>query len=93
MKLVSASIAIVLILLTGEAGAWDEDIGHQRLKYRAKGSVCSCATGLSEAEIQKAWDARFAKRADAQSGKSKKGEGHHEFQNQETGGGYEAKPK
>ncbi len=84
MKRVSASFAMVLILLTGEAGAWEEDIGQHRLRYRAKGPVCSCATGLSEAEIQKAWDARFAKQADAQ---SKKGEGDHEIQYRETGGG------
>lgn len=39
--------------------------GQPRLKYRSKGLTCTCATGMSEADIRKAWDARFPQSQDA----------------------------
>ncbi len=30
-----------------------------RLKYRSRGPVCACESGLGENEIRKAWEARF----------------------------------
>ncbi len=30
-----------------------------RLKYRSRGPVCACESGLGESEIRKAWEARF----------------------------------
>lgn len=30
-----------------------------RLKFRGKGLACTCANGMSEEDIRKAWEARF----------------------------------
>jgi hypothetical protein len=50
---------ICLALAVAYAQAQAADPGQPRLKYRSKGPVCSCATGTGEAEIRKAWEARF----------------------------------
>jgi hypothetical protein len=69
-----------LALLLGSAGARAADAEQPRLKYRVKGPVCSCASGLGEDEIRKAWEARFAQPDDA---RSEKPETHHETRDQE----------
>lgn len=50
-------MALALLLATPVVDAAEP--GQPRLKYRGKGLACTCATGTSEAEIRKAWDARF----------------------------------
>jgi hypothetical protein len=55
--------AIALILVATTVSAAEE--GKSRLKYRSKALACTCATGLSEADINKAWKARMAQTEDA----------------------------
>jgi hypothetical protein len=50
-------MALVLLLAAPTINAADP--GQPRLKYRGKALACTCATGTSEADIRKAWDARF----------------------------------
>lgn len=69
-----------LALSLGSAGTQAADAEKPRLKYRAKGPVCSCASGLGEEEIRKAWEARFAQPDDA---RSEKPDAHHETRDQE----------
>lgn len=69
MKSTGVFSVIALALFLGAAGARAADTESPRLKYRAKGSVCSCASGLSEDEIRKAWEARFSQPDDAQAAK------------------------
>jgi hypothetical protein len=69
-----------LALMLGAAGARASDAEPPRLKYRSKGPVCSCASGLDEEAIRKAWEARFAQPADARPDKP---ETHHETRDQE----------
>ncbi len=59
---VSWVMALTLALTTASVGAAGPD--QPRLKFRAKGPVCSCASGMSEADISKAWEARFAQTRD-----------------------------
>jgi hypothetical protein len=54
------SCALSLALVLGVAHAQAAEPGQPRLKFRGKGPVCSCATGMGEEEIRKAWEARFA---------------------------------
>ena len=49
------SLALVMSIAQVQAA----DPSKPRLKYRGKGSVCMCATGTSDEEIRKAWEARF----------------------------------
>lgn len=51
-------LLLALVLLTVHAQAAEQ--GKPRLKFRGKGPVCSCTSGLGEEEIRKAWEARFA---------------------------------
>lgn len=69
-----------LVLLLGPVGARAAEGDTPRLKYRAKGPVCSCASGLNEEAIRKAWEARFAQPDDA---RPEKAETHHETRDQE----------
>lgn len=46
--MVAGLVGLVLAVPVASAG------DPPRLKYRAKGSVCSCASGLGEAEISRA---------------------------------------
>jgi hypothetical protein len=50
-------MALVLLLAVPTVNAADPE--RPRLKYRGKALACTCATGTSEADIRKAWDARF----------------------------------
>lgn len=57
---------LALLLLTGMAGAAElEMIEKPRLKFRAKGPVCSCISNTGEKEIQAAFEARFSRQDDA----------------------------
>lgn len=51
------SVMALTLLLASTVDAAEP--GQPRLKYRGKGLACTCATGMSEADIRKAWDARF----------------------------------
>jgi hypothetical protein len=57
-----AALALLLSAASVEAVASDKP----RLKYRGKGPVCSCASGMSEADISKAMADRAAKSEGAQ---------------------------
>lgn len=46
-------VGMVAGLALAGSGAWAEDT-PPRLKYRAKGPVCSCESGMGEAEIARA---------------------------------------
>lgn len=50
-------MALALLLAAPAVNAADPE--QPRLKYRGKALACTCATGTSEADIRKAWDARF----------------------------------
>jgi hypothetical protein len=50
---------MALVLLLAAPTIYAADPGQPRLKYRGKALACTCATGTSEADIRKAWDARF----------------------------------
>lgn len=50
-------MALALLLAAPTINAADPE--QPRLKYRGKALACTCATGTSEADIRKAWDARF----------------------------------
>lgn len=52
-----AATALALLLTISAAGAADS--GPPRLKYRGSGLACTCASGTSEADIRKAWEARM----------------------------------
>lgn len=54
------SCAVLLAMVMGVAHVEAAEPGQQRLKFRGKGPVCSCATGMGEEDIRKAWEARFA---------------------------------
>ena len=58
-------VATVLVsgLLLAATGAQAADSEPPRLKYRARGAVCACDSGMSEDEIRKAWEARFGAQA------------------------------
>jgi hypothetical protein len=90
MKSAAVISVIVLTLFLGTVGAWAADVEQPRLKYRSKGSVCSCTSGMSEDDIRKAWEARFAKPVDALPAK---GDEHPEFHGQKKGGLNEAQPR
>jgi hypothetical protein len=79
MKSTRVVSVIALALFLGTAGARAADADPPRLKWRAKGPVCSCASGMSEDDIRKAWEARFAQPDDAQAAK---GDEHHEARDQ-----------
>jgi hypothetical protein len=62
------AVALLALLLAGTAGAAALDtIEQPRLKFRAKGPVCSCNSNLGEKEIQAAFEARFSQQDDANS--------------------------
>jgi hypothetical protein len=56
-------MALALMLAATTVAAAEPD--KPRLKFRSKALTCTCATGLSEAEISKAWEARFRQSEDA----------------------------
>lgn len=80
MKLLPVVSLFALALLVASAGARAADGEPPRLKFRAKGPVCSCASGLDEDAIRKAWEARFAQPDDA---RPEKPDAHHETRDQE----------
>lgn len=62
----TAVALLALLLLAGTAGAAALDtIEKPRLKFRAKGPVCSCISNTGEKEIQAAFEARFSQQDDA----------------------------
>ena len=80
MKPLCIPSVLALTLILGPAGAYAAEEKPPRLKYRSKGPVCSCASGLDEEAIRKAWEARFAKPNDA---RPEKPEVHRETRDQE----------
>lgn len=50
-------MAIAMLLAAPVADAVEPE--QPRLKYRGKGLACTCASGTSEDDIRKAWEARF----------------------------------
>jgi len=54
------SIVLMLIAMLVVVNVQAAEPGQPRLKFRGKGPVCSCATGMGEEDIRKAWEARFA---------------------------------
>jgi hypothetical protein len=60
-------IRVVTVLVSGlllaAMGAQAAEPQPPRLKYRARGAVCACDSGMSEDEIRKAWEARFGAQA------------------------------
>ncbi len=59
MRSTGAVTMMALVLLLAAPTINASDPGQSRLKYRGKALACTCATGTSEADIRKAWDARF----------------------------------
>lgn len=59
MRSTGVVTVMALALLLAAPAVDAAEPGQPRLKYRGKGLACTCATGTSEAEITKAWDARF----------------------------------
>jgi hypothetical protein len=59
MRTTGAAAATALALLLTIPGVGAADSGQPRLKYRGSGLACTCASGTSEADIRKAWDARM----------------------------------
>lgn len=57
-------LALWLLAGTTSAAALDT-IDKPRLKFRAKGPVCSCNSNTGEKEIQAAFEARFSQQDDA----------------------------
>jgi hypothetical protein len=51
-KLHSSVIVCAIGLALAMPGAWAAD-KPSRLKYRSKGSVCGCSSGMSEADISR----------------------------------------
>lgn len=51
---VSFALAWLLAAAVAQAAA-----DPPRLKYRSRGPVCACESGMGENEIRKAWEARF----------------------------------
>ncbi|MDT3705512.1 MAG: hypothetical protein ROZ09_01715 [Thiobacillus sp.] len=58
MRSILASVLALaaVVAATSVAAAEPE---QPRLKYRSKSLTCTCANGMSEADIRKAWEARF----------------------------------
>jgi hypothetical protein len=50
-------LALALTVVATSVAA--ADAGQPRLKFRGKALACTCANGMSEEDIRKAWDARF----------------------------------
>lgn len=61
---ISSVVALALVLSAASVDAVASD--KPRLKFRSKGPVCSCTSGMSEADISKAMAERFAKTEGAQ---------------------------
>lgn len=59
MKSPIVFLLIPLTVMYGGIGVQAADAEQPRLKYRSKGPVCSCSSGLGEETIRKAWEARF----------------------------------
>ncbi|GMV01925.1 MAG: hypothetical protein AMXMBFR52_15810 [Burkholderiales bacterium] len=49
----------MLAWLLAATAAQAADADPPRLKYRARGPVCACESGMGENEIRRAWEARF----------------------------------
>lgn len=49
----------MLVLVLAATGVEAADSDPPRLKYRSRGPVCACESGMGENEIRKAWEARF----------------------------------
>lgn len=60
------AVWLALLSLVVTTGAWALDtIDKPRLKFRAKGPVCSCISSTGDKEIQAALEARFSQKEDA----------------------------
>ena len=60
MKSFPVCLLIALCFLHGSSAVQVADTEQPRLKYRSNRPVCSCTSGLDEAAIQRAWEARLA---------------------------------
>jgi hypothetical protein len=61
-RCIATLAALAVLMAAANVGAAEKS--QSRLKFRGKGPVCSCASGMSEADIQKAMEARFAQPED-----------------------------
>ncbi len=50
---------LALILTVAATSVAAAEGGQSRLKFRGKALACTCANGMSEEDIRKAWEARF----------------------------------
>lgn len=50
---------LALILTVAATSVAAAEAGQSRLKFRGKALACTCANGMSEEDIRKAWEARF----------------------------------
>lgn len=66
MQLTAISSVVALALVLSAAGVDAVASDKPRLKFRSKGPVCSCTSGMSEADISKAMADRLAKSEGAQ---------------------------
>ena len=64
LTVISSVVALALVLSAASVDAVASD--KPRLKFRGKGPVCSCTSGMSEADISKAMANRAAKSEGAQ---------------------------
>lgn len=51
---------LALILTVAATNVAAAEAGQPRLKFRGKALACTCANGMSEEDIRKAWEARFS---------------------------------
>jgi hypothetical protein len=50
---------LALITMFAATSVAAAEAGQPRLKFRGKALACTCANGMSEEDIRKAWEARF----------------------------------
>ena len=50
---------LALALMVAATSVAAAESGQPRLKFRGKALACTCANGMSEEDIRKAWEARF----------------------------------
>ncbi len=59
MRTTGKSGLLDLILTVAATNVAAAEAGQSRLKFRGKALACTCANGMSEEDIRKAWEARF----------------------------------
>lgn len=59
MRSTGVASVLALVLTVAATSVAAAEPGQPRLKFRGKGLACTCASGTSEEDIRKAWEARF----------------------------------